>query len=257
MKNIVYGLFILLTALGLSTFTDEAVSTKAIDQSHVSQGYVTVHKPASADKVVAVVETYDQKYSYRLDTDTAVLPLQMGDAEYTVTLYENEEGRTVLDQAVIQVEMDNELACFLHPNLYVNYTSDSPWVQQARKLTKGISEPLLQYKAISDYVARYFVYDYIKSVTVEDPDNAIPDLERCWDTKMGISQDLAALACAMFRSQGFPAMLVRGTQEYNSIVHYWTLVYVDNNWVIFDPMLRYNAIAYDNSLYFPKDPMFY
>ena len=131
--------------------------------------------------------------------------------------------------------MDNPFSCFLHPNLYVRYDSGSPWVLKAEELTAGLTDPREQYEAISGYIVDNFAYNFIRSAT-ERPDT-LPDIQDCWDRKMGVSQDLAALSCAMLRSRGIPAMLFTGSEK-EGITYCWVVAVVNEEFILFDPTER-------------------
>ena len=83
-----------------------------------------------------------------------------------------------------------------------------------------------------------FSYDFIKSVTVKS--GQLPDIEYCWEKKMGICQDLSAMTCAMLRSQGVPARLIIGTLG-SGTPHAWVLAVVDGEDTFFDPTAELNA----------------
>ena len=89
---------------------------------------------------------------------------------------------------------------YLLPNEKVPFTEESEYVQFAAELCAGITDQEEIYNTLLDYLENKFVYDYIKSVTVEN--YTVPDLDECWNDKMGIELDLASLMCAMLRSQG-------------------------------------------------------
>lgn len=234
-------LALLLAMLCLTTAHAEVQSGRymKVDDSHTDDGYITVQRLETEKKLMVVVKGFDNEAEYPLDEETAVLPLQFGVGTYDVQLYEvfeseEEEKRTtsLLDSISISASMEDNLACFLHPNIYVQYSPDSPWVQKAEELTRGITDPVKQCTAINDYIADKFIYDYIKFVTV--PQDTLPDVQNCWENRMGIDQDLAALSCAMIRSRGIPAMLFKGSYTYGRPA-YWVLAVLDNESIVFNP----------------------
>ena len=89
-----------------------------------------------------------------------------------------------------------------------------------------------------------FVYDYIKSVTVKP--GLLPQIDDCWNNKMGICQDLAAMTCAMLRSQGVPARLMIGTVGSNTY-HAWVVAVVNGKNEFFDPTAELNASSKTDS----------
>ena len=134
--------------------------------------------------------------------------------------------------------MENELSCFLYPNQYVNYDENTACVQFANDLCKGMTDQTEIYKAVCSYVTGNFVYDFIKSVTVKP--GQLPQIDECWNTKMGICQDLSAMTCAMLRSQDIPARLMIGTVGANTY-HAWVVAVVNGEEKFFDPTAELNA----------------
>lgn len=210
-----------------------------VDTSQASDGCIVVRRPETEKRLTVTVGTGTWKAEYPLDDESVTLPLQFGSGNYLIALYEasedHPENRSLLDSLQISVKMDNPLSCFLHPNLYVRYDSGSSWVLKAEELTAGLKDPMEQYTAISGYIVNNYVYNFIKSVT--ERTDALPDIQDCWDQKMGISQDLAALSCAMLRSRGIPAMLFAGSKE-DGITYWWVVAVVNQEYILFDPTKR-------------------
>ena len=235
-------LVLLLAILCLTAAHAEVQSGRymKVDDSHTDDGYITVQRLETEKKLMVVVKRFDYEVEYPLDEETVVLPLQFGHGTYDVQLYEvseseDEETRatSLLDSISVSASMEDNLACFLHPNIYVQYSPDSPWVQKAEELTRGITDPVKKCTAINDYIADKFMYDYIKTVTV--PQDALPDVQTCWDCRMGNDQDLAALCCAMIRSRGIPAMLFKGSYTYGRPA-YWVLAVLDKESIVLNPI---------------------
>ena len=83
-------------------------------------------------------------------------------------------------------------------------------VEYAKELTKGISDPIERFNAISKWVTRCIRYDYIKAITVPKKGKEVPDLERTWTKKRGICLDIASLTTGMMRAVGINAELIFG-----------------------------------------------
>lgn len=58
------------------------------------------------------------------------------------------------------------------------------------------------FETIRGYIKANYMYDYVKAATVAG--GTLPDIDGCYEKKMGICQDLAALAACMLRVQGVP-----------------------------------------------------
>ena len=220
--------------------------------SHADEGYVMVKPPQTKTKMKFTVETGGTKLQYDIDGTKQknadgsqhyeVIPLQLGRTNYTLTLWRQVDGKKYgkIGQVKVSANMQDELRCFLYPNQYVDYTPDSPCVKKAIELCDGMTDQAQIFNTIKTYVLKNFQYDFIKSVTVAGSSGLLPNIEECWEKKMGICQDLSALTCAMLRSQGVPARLIIG-QLGSGTAHAWVLAVVNGEDVFFDPTAELNA----------------
>ena len=215
-----------------------------VDCSNSADGYIMVRADKQSKKklkVVVSISGSQMKYNLNGDAEYEVFPLQFGRVNYTVELYQNVEGKKYKSVGLLTVSpkgMEDELRCFLYPNQYVNYTEETECVKVAEEICKDMTEPAEIYKTVCDYIVKNFAYDFIKSVTVQP--GQLPDIDECWEKKMGICQDLSATTCAMLRSQGVPARLMIGTLG-SGTPHAWVLAVVDGEDVFFDPTAELNA----------------
>lgn len=213
-----------------------------IDCSNMSQGYIMVKGKKSKKKLKVRVETAGAKLNYDLNSDGEyeVFPLQFGNGKYKVSLFENASGKKYSKEGAVTLsaKMQDELSCFLYPNQYVNYDDKTACVVYATEMCKDMKDQAQIYKAVCSYITGNFVYDFIKSVTVKP--GMLPDIDGCWTNRMGICQDLAAMTCAMLRSQGVPARLMIGTVGANTY-HAWVVAVVNGEEKFFDPTAELNA----------------
>ena len=174
------------------------------------------------------------------DGEYEVFPLQFGSGKYQVSLFENASGKKYSKEGSVKlsVEMPDELRCFLYPNQYVSFDENTACVKYATEMCKDMTDQADIYKAVCNYVTGNFVYDFIKSVTVKP--GQLPQIDECWENKMGICQDLSAMTCAMLRSQGVPARLMIGTVGSNTY-HAWVVAVVNGEDRFFDPTAELNA----------------
>ena len=169
-----------------------------------------------------------------------MFPLQYGNGKYQVSLFENASGKKYSKEGTVKltVKMKDELSCFLYPNQYVSYDENTACVKYAQNMCKDMTDQADIYKAVCKYVTSNFVYDFIKSVTVKP--GQLPQIDECWEKRMGICQDLSAMTCAMLRSQGVPARLMIGTVGANTY-HAWVVAVVNGEEKFFDPTAELNA----------------
>ena len=214
-----------------------------IDAANCSEGYffAWVAVP-TAHKLKLRVEKEGETLTYDLngEGESEVFPLQLGDGEYTVTLYENVKKKSYALAGTVQltVELSDEDSPFLYPNQYVHYTELSPMVEAMKALlTEKEGKEALE--AVQDFMESEFAYDYIRSLTVQPGE--LPDADACFEARMGICQDLSAVVVSMLRMRGIPAKLVIGYADAN--YHAWTTAKVDDEDVFYDPTAALNAIA--------------
>ena len=205
-----------------------------LDASNAASGYVMVRK-ASDRKLKVRVMYQDVTYTYDLpgDGEYEVYPLQQGSGAYQVVVYENVRGNSYaqLLSKSFDVSMSNELAAFLCPNRYVDYTADTTAVTQASEMLEGISSDREKADAVSNWIIDNFRYDFILSLTVQT--GYVPDLEATMESRSGICFDFASLMSAMLRTQGIPTQLVMGDAD--GMYHAWCNVWLDGQWVRYDP----------------------
>ena len=213
-----------------------------VDASNADQGYIMVKGPKTKTRMKVTVEITGTKLQYDIngEGEYEVFPLQLGRTNYTVSLWRQVEGKKYgkIGQVKVAAKMEDELSCFLYPNQYVSYDENTPCVKFAEEeLCKGMTDQKEIYDAICKYVVGgTFVYDYIKSVTIKP--GQLPQIDECWNNRMGICQDLSAMTCAMLRSQGIPARLMIGTvgtDPKKTIYHAWVMAVVNGKDEFFDP----------------------
>ncbi len=214
-----------------------------VDATNISEGYFMAAVSASTDhrmKMRVVKDGETLTYDLNSEGKFEVFPLQLGSGKYDISLYENVSGKKFSNAGKISIEVNltREDGAFLYPNQYVNYTEVSKAVTQANQLCAGKSEKET-YSLIRSYVLENYGYDFVKSVSVAA--NELPDIDSCFEKKMGISQDLSALTVCMLRSQGIPAKLMIGYAD--KTYHAWTVATVDSKEAFFDPTAALKIIG--------------
>ena len=207
-----------------------------VDASNIDQGYVMVKM--SSSKKIKVRITGANQYTYDLEGDGEydVYPLQDGNREYSLVIYQQVKGNSysqVLSRT-LRPEMSDDNAPFLCPNRYTWYTPDSAVVQLGKQLCEGLSSDQEKVNAVYQYVTSNIIYDYMAAmmVTAGQQTGYVPDLDEVLETKMGICFDYSALMGALLRSQGIPTQLVMGYAD--AMYHAWNNVLVDGEWVRYD-----------------------
>ena len=145
---------------------------------------------------------------------------------------------------------EEAMSVYLLPNEMVPFTEESKYVQFAAELCDGITDQEEIYNKLLEYFEKTFMYDYIKSVSVEN--YTVPNLDECWYGKMGIELDLASMMCAMLRSQGVPTMLLVSRDI--KIMHpsAWVLAMIGDQIKVCNPAMRFMSIDDSSAVAFSE-----
>lgn len=210
-------------------------SKLTVDASHADDGYVMVRGAENSHRYKLRIAFGEDKLTYDLNSDGAfeIFPLQYGSGRYTITLYQNSSGNKYAAAGSVRIDaaLANENAALLVPSQYVSYTAQTSAVALSDEICGSADTDQEKFEAVRRYIMQNFMYDFIKAVTVQP--GAMPDIEACVDTRMGICQDLAATAACMLRVQGIPTKLVVGYR--GKQYHAWTVVLLDGQEVLYDP----------------------
>ena len=230
------------SADGTKVYKDSGL---VVDASHSEDGYIMVKGPKSSKKLKLRIMMGGETMTYDIngDGEYETYPLQLGNGSYSVALYKNTSGKkySQAGKVTFQVKLASEYAAYLCPNQYVNYTEDSAAVALAEEICEGLTGQREKYEAIRAYIKKHFVYDFIRAIQVQS--GAMPDMDYVLENKMGICQDLAALACCMLRVEGVPAQFTIGYA--GKSYHAWVVVYIDGQAELYDPTVDCNGISKD------------
>ena len=219
-----------------------------VDIGHASHGYIfaAIFEDNIRKKKLRIQKDdktiyYDMKKPLIYET----IPLQFGSGLYYISLMRNIGGKKYENVANItfNVSLIQEDISFLYPNQYVNYNENTDAVALAENICKDL-QGKAAYDAIKNYIYKNYRYDYVQAVTVKV--GTLPNIDRCFNKKAGICQDLAALVVCMLRTQGIPAKFVIGYAD--NQYHAWVRVNIDGKKYLYDPTAavtkRKNAQSY-------------
>lgn len=201
----------------------------------LGDGFLEVSYKGANQRPVVQVSKDGQVYNYWLTcTGRDVLPLQMGEGEYRVSLLESEGGSQYKEVSKTSVWGIGGPAPFLHRNMHVwwdlsIYSIPYSGVQQAYVYVMGALE-----------------YDDEKAASVSV--GYLPDIRGALEGGKGICSDYASLFAAILRANGVPVKYVVGNAggEY----HAWTEVLEDGEWKVYDP--TFGDSGYDCKDYRPE-----
>ena len=204
-----------------------------IDYSNTADGYVMV-KYTEETTLRLKVQVIGPSSTYTYDIQMgqwATLPLTEGDGSYKIKVLRNKSGNTYSSMltATVSVELADEFAPFLRPNLFVNYEDATKTITKGATLVVGKSDTLEKVEAIFKYVTTTLSYDYDKAESVTS--SYMPELDKVLAAKKGICSDYAALMAAMLRTQGIPCKVVVGYAD--DAYHAWISVWSpEKGWVV-------------------------
>lgn len=256
-------MFIIMTNILRTDISAESVVKYDIDFSQGQNGIVKVLlNTGNQIKTKLVIQNGASQYIYDLKdkSEYESFPLQMGNGNYVVKIYENTTGtkyKNVYSESA-NIQLDSDINVYLNSNQQVKWSEEDDAIILANQLvdnalktkianTKDVNATLTQKEIINvlyNYVVKNITYDYdkIKSLTYD----YVPDIDTVLKDKKGICFDYSALLASMLRSQGIPAKLIKGYSTTTSTYHAWNEVYLtsESRWIIVDT--TYDAYMYDH-----------
>ncbi len=223
-----------------------------LDASNVSKGYVVVKYTGQSPKVKLQITGPDQTtYTYNLSTTEQkdeVFPLQSGNGDYMINVFENIEG-TQYSQAfsqLVPVDLEDQFTPFLYPNQNCNFVSSNEAVKKSEELAYVCNNDLEVVSEVYNYIIANIAYDHEEAETVAS--GYIPDIDEVLSTKKGICLDYSALMTAMLRSQRIPTRMEIGYA--GTAYHAWLSTYIEDvGWVN-------GMIEFDGTEWSLMDPTF-
>ena len=230
----------------MSSFDDGAAQRGndcAIDTSHVNDGYVGASAISDA-RLKFQVAKGEMTYNYDLPSDGTpiVVPVNMGNGGYSFRVMQNTSGNNYVElfSVVANVNLSDDLAPFLVPNLFVGYNESSAVVAKARELAAGAANQGEVVRNIYEWVVDNIDYDYDKANQLASVTGYVPDPDSTLSTGTGICFDYASLGAAMLRSLGIPCQVITGYVSPNDVYHAWNMVYIDGEWVSVEISIKPN-----------------
>lgn len=212
----------------------ENFDTTKVDLGSVGARYI----PIEEKRVKTRVQKIDLKYDYDLfgREDFEYFPLQLGNGDYKVLVFENITGNRYrqVKARSMKAEIKNPLDVYKASIQTVNWDPEMKIIKKASELTKGLKTDKQKITAIYNFVIDTFSYDYDKINNIEI--TYIPDIEKIYEEKSGICYDYSAVLAAMLRSQDIPAKLIKGYIDLVKGYHAWNEVYLaeEDRWLVID-----------------------
>ena len=205
-----------------------------LDASNMNDGYIVMRYTGSSQKVkLQITGPNSITYTYNLTVGTPtdeVFPLQSGNGDYMVNVFENIEGTQYSEcfSQLLTISLNDEFSPFLYPNQYVNFTSANQAVKKGSEICYVCSSDLEAVSEIYNYIIGSISYDHDEAETVKS--GYLPDVDEVLSTKKGICLDYAALMTTMLRSQRIPTRMEIGYA--GTAYHAWLSTYIEDiGWV--------------------------
>lgn len=211
-----------------------------IDKTTLDKGYAKISVSFLNKKQKIRITKGKQTLYYDVIGTEITVPFQLGNGTYKISLFKNTSGNkySLLSSQTVKINLKNPLSPFLYPNQYVDYKDTDEWVLAAAELRENTDDKEFLIK-IKKYIKDYFKYDFIRAIKAKQ---ILPNIKQCWEKKMGICQDLAALVASMLRSQGIAAKYVIGYANKTNY-HSWVQVIIGNEEIIIDPTILVNGVS--------------
>lgn len=217
-------------------FSKDAAETDGanfIDFSHVEDGYIGA-AAENENRLKLQVIRGEMSYNYDLPGtgEPIIVPVNMDAGSYTVRIMQNTTADRYIElfSASTDIALANELAPFVRPNVFCNYSQQSACVQLANELCAGAESDSAAFDAVYDYITNNISYDYNKASQLASVTGYVPDPDETLSTGSGICFDYASLAAAMLRSQGIPTKILTGYVSPDNVYHAWDMIYIDGSW---------------------------
>ncbi len=241
---------LLMSNSALTQLTDKAGE---FDESKVSSGTVgTRYVPKVETRTKTRVQNSGDKYDYDLfgRDEFEYFPLQLGNGEYKITIFENITGNRYrqVRQKSIKAELKDDFSVFTASIQNVRWNKDMAAIKKANELCRNLTTDQQKIEAIYGYVIDTLSYDYDKIKTINS--TYVPDIEQVVKDKKGICYDYSALFAAMLRSQNIPTKLLKGYSDNVKEYHAWNEVYIaqEERWMVvdttYDSVMKKNKKAY-------------
>lgn len=251
MKKIVLS-FVLVVFIATLLVTSSFAGSQLI-KVNASDSTVVINYDTTDYSLFKVGITKDSNtYYYSLTSSEEVYPLQMGNGNYSVTLYKNISGNSYKSVASERFNLSSSVnSVFLTSSQNIKWDTDSMAVKFAENLTETLDTDEEKFNAIYSYVVNNISYDYRKAYNVKP--GYIPTPDEILSTGKGICYDYSSLLAVMLRSQDIPTKLVMGSSTHTSAYHAWNEVFINGEWSTVDTTFDASAYQPNSLTSFAKD----
>ena len=248
MKKVFVSLIVLLLSVVAFSNVSFASSQVSYDKAHLSKGVIGIKYSASVEKKTKVLIQFgEQKYQYNIKSSDKYqyFPLQLGNGEYQVGVYENIEGTkySAVSTEKVTVKLDDSTTVFLNSIQLIEWSDKMNTVTLAKELTKNKTTEKEKIEVCYQYMVQQFKYDFEKLNNLQY--DYIPVIDDVVKKKLGICYDYSSVFASMLRSLDIKCKLIMGYTPNVREYHAWNEVFIDDAWVTVDT-------TYDSQMYSAK-----
>lgn len=245
-KKIFVSLLVFVLTLVVSGVALFAASTVAYNTDNLSKGIIGVKYESTQNvRTKVLIQFGEQRYQYNVrSSDKFVFfPLQLGNGEYKVSVFEHVEGTkfTSISSQNVNVRMDDTSKVFLNSIQLINWDNRMNTVTLAKELTKNKTTEKEKIEVLYQYMVQQFRYDFDKLANLQY--DYVPVIDDVVKRKLGICYDYSAVFASMLRSLGIRSKLVMGYTPNVKEYHAWNEVWMDGRWVVVDTTYDSQMIA--------------
>ena len=241
-------------ATAQATFNDGGnVNTTSLENGSVTlntnladKGIVGIQADVESEQKLKVkVALEEQTVYYDIQPGEMIkVPMQFGDGDYRVELFQNISGSEYagLYGEDVDISMEDTNDPFLYSSEIVNFEDSAESYPLAEQLAQGTTTEMERLQAYYGYVTQNITYDYDKINHIDS--TYIPNIDDVLQSKKGICYDYAAVLASLLREAGIPAKLVMGYRSDMEEYHAWNQVLVSGRWVTVDA--TYGSVMLQN-----------
>ena len=247
-KKIIVSLIILVLTVAAASVVLYAAGQVQFSKDYLSKGIIGIkYKSSDNKKTKVLIQFGDKKYQYNIKSDDKIhyFPLQLGNGEYQVGVYENVEGTkySAVASEKVNVKLDDSSKVFLNSIQLIEWSEKMNTVSLAKELTKNKTTDKEKIEVCYQYMVQQFKYDFDKLKNLQY--DYIPVVDDVVKKKLGICYDYSAVFASMLRSMDIKCKLIMGYTPNVKEYHAWNEVYMDDKWITVDT-------TYDSQMYGAK-----
>ena len=234
--------------VALASVVSYAQPIVSFNKDNISKGIIGIkYKNTESKKTKVLIQYKDIKYQYNIKSGDSYVnfPLQLGNGQYTIGVYEQIEDTKYASIAsdTVNLTLDDSSKVYLASIQLINWTDKMNTVTLAKELTKNKKTDEEKIEVCYQYMVQQFKYDYAKLKSLQY--DYIPVIDDVLKRKLGICYDYSAVLASMLRSLGIKSKLVMGYTPNVKEYHAWNEIYTNGKWVTVDT-------TYDSQMYQAK-----